>query len=172
MPEFIYAISVNKCPACGKCIMQKAKLAAFLGLRELLDNYISVKDVNIDKLASLIMANFEIKQLFNNNSESQVVEQPNDEENYGQDVNVEEESEDTDYEFKTKQLAEAKEILKKMRDEALSGAVKDRYGFGDEDSVLLDDGDTHELMNKKLQQHRQDIILSRSGGKNSFHRSE
>lgn len=170
MSEFIYAISINKCPACGQSIMQKAKLAAFLSLRELLDNHIVAKDVNINKLASLIMANFEIKQLFNDN-EKQIITQSSDEDEDEQSINVEED-ENSDSEFKAQQLAEAKEILKKMRDEALSGAVKDRYGFGDEGSVLLDDGGTHEVVNKELQQHRQDIILSGSGGKNSFHRSE
>jgi len=173
-PEFTHAINNNQCPACGKYIMQKAKLAAFLSLRTLLDSQIVVKGVDIDKLASLIVANFEVKQLFQegpqpalqNESEEGIMEVSEEET-----VEVQEE-EDPDAEYKAKQQAEAKEILKKMRDEVLAGAVKDRYGFGDEDNILLDDENvnTHELVNRELQHQRQDMIKNGTGG--SFRRSE
>jgi len=61
-----------------------------------------------------------------------------------------------------------------MRDEVLEGAVKERYGFGDEDNIPLDplddDVDPHEFVNKQLQEQRRDIIKSGVGG--SFSRSE
>jgi DNA-directed RNA polymerase subunit RPC12/RpoP len=178
-PEFTHAINNNQCPACGKPIMQKAKLAAFLSLRTLLDSQIVVKGVDIDKLASLIMANFEVKQLFQegpqpalqNEAEEGIMEVSEEET-----VAVEEEEEDSDpdAEYKQRQQAEAKEILKKMRDEVLAGAVKDRYGFGEEDNITLDllddEVDPHEFVNKQMQQQRQEMIQNGTGG--AFRRSE
>jgi hypothetical protein len=61
-PEFTHAIKNNQCPACGQGIMQQAKLASYLSLRSLLES--NVNDIDAETVASLIVANFELKQLF------------------------------------------------------------------------------------------------------------
>lgn len=163
-PEFTYAIMENKCPACGKLIMQKAKLAAFLDLRTLLEK--NTKGVDIDKLSSLIVANFEIKQLSKEEVEK---------ESEGGIIEVVEDvaPKDPDAESKKQQRIEAKEILQKMRDEVLTGAVQERYDLGNSDSLLLpDDVSTHEIVSEEIKRQKQDVILSGVGGKNSFRRSE
>jgi len=146
--KFSHAILNNECPACGKGIMQQAKLASFLSLRTLLDNNIVANGVDTDKLASLIVANFEIKQLFKEElqelSEKGIIDVSEDDE-----VTV-----DPDADFKESQKKEAKVVLQKLRDEVLSGAVEDRYGLI-EDGLLISENDAgmHEIVNKQKQEN-------------------
>ena len=162
-PAFSHAINNNQCPACGKQIMKQAKLASFLSLKTLLDHSIPEKGVDVDKIASLIVANFELKQIFKEDL------QKSDEEGImevSEDDPEEKEEEkilDPDAEYKAKQKRDAKAILQKMRDEALDGALEERYGLG-EGGLLLPDEDAgiYETINK----HKQDNSLSaiRTGG--------
>ena len=74
--KYSFAIKNNQCPACGKHIMQPEKLAAYTRLQELVKNNFS--GVDCEKLANLVVANFELKQLFkegnlNEDTESEVV---------------------------------------------------------------------------------------------------
>lgn len=155
--EFSHAIKNNQCPACGKGIMQQAKLASFLSLRTLLDD-IPEKGVDADKIASLIIANFEIKQLFKEElqkvDEEGIMDVDEDED---EEVEVVEEVIDPDADFKANQKKEAKVVLRKMRDDALGGALKERYGLADDGLLLTDeDAGMHEVINK----HKQDNSLS------------
>ena len=59
---FSFAIKNNQCPACGKHIMSPEKLATFTSLQELIKGNFS--DVDAEKVANLVVANFELKQLF------------------------------------------------------------------------------------------------------------
>lgn len=172
-PEFTYAIQNNQCPACGGSIMKQAKLASYLSLRTLLENNIVAKGVDTDALASLIVANFEIKQLFKEELQKDVEEGIIEVEEETKVIASKEPDEDPDAEYKTRQKAEAKAILQKMRDEVLEGAVKDRYGLGDEDNLLLGDEEVnmYELVDKETKAQKQNVILSGGGGKNSFSRS-
>lgn len=168
-PEFTYAIKNNQCPACGQGIMQQAKLASYLSLRSLLES--NVKDIDAETVASLIVANFELKQLFKeelqNHSEEGIIEVDEDEE---EEEEVEEE--DPDEEFKKQQKKDSKVILAKMRDEALGGALKDRYNIEDNGIVLEPDGTgMHEFVNKEKQMQSADTVASGLGGENSFSRS-
>lgn len=60
--KFAHAIAQNICPACGKDIMSPEKIASYNGLKQLLAN--NFADLNAEKAANLIVANFELKQLF------------------------------------------------------------------------------------------------------------
>lgn len=174
--EYTHAIQNNQCPGCGKGIMVQAKLTAFLSLRALLNDATSEKNINVDKIASLIMANFEIKQIFQNQ------ELPKDKE--GGIIDVEEDAtennivynkNDPDADHKEYQMAEAKKILKlqKMRDAALQEAQKDRYGIGEENELDEEDEETvYELTDRMLREEKRGILESGAGGKNSFRRSE
>lgn len=157
--EFSHAINNNQCPACGKAIMQQARLASYLSLRTLLDNNIAQKGVDIDRLASLIVANFDLKQLFKEDKISSEVPVVVREEE------VVEKEEDPDAEFKEAQMKKSKDILQKMREEALMGAVNDRYGF-DDGGVLINDDDAsmHEIVNKEVQMQKHDMIVNGIGG--------
>ena len=164
--EFTHAINNNQCPACGKSIMDKSKLTSFLSLRALLDGNIPDKDVDIDKIASLIVANFDIKQIFKDTD----TDTPDNEES--DDVVVEEEEEeDPDAEYKKRQLKKSKEVLKKMREEALSGALEERYGMGGDSDILIPDGDVnmYEITSREKQESKRDAILSGGG---AFSRGE
>ena len=158
--EFTYAVKNNLCPACGNAIMKPDKLLSFLSLKSLLEDQIVVKGVDTNKLALLIVSNFELKQLFKDAPKSNL--KKDDEEGI-----IEVDEEDPDAEYKKAQAMEAKEILKKMRDEALSGATLDRYGVGrdgDELDPLDDDIDPYELVNKQLQEQRKEMVANGSGG--------
>lgn len=63
-PKFKAAIKKNECPACSGSILPPEKLAAMNSLKELLDKNIVVKGVNTDALVSLIVANFDLRQLY------------------------------------------------------------------------------------------------------------
>lgn len=157
---FGFAIAQNQCPACGKSIMNKEHLASYLALQTLLKDHIEINKV--DKIVSMIVANFELKQIFNDISgeDTEVIEE---------DVEIYEDA-DPDAESKKAQLKQGKEILKKLRDEALSGALKERYGMGDEGIILNDDGtlNTFEMERKqKLQDSREAIT---ENGESSFRR--
>jgi len=173
--EFTHAIKNNQCPACGQPIMQKSKLAAFLSLRTLLDDQITAKGVDVDRLTSVIMANFDVRQIFEKvkdapskvDADRGIIESETE--------MVEEDDSDPDAEYKERQKEEAKAILKRMRDEVLEGAVKERYGLGGEDSLILNDGeevDPFEYAQKMEQEQKRDMILSGAGGKGSFSRSD
>jgi len=60
-PAFSFAIRNNQCPACGKRIMEQQSLASFLSLQELLKES---KDASPETVASIIIANFDVKQKF------------------------------------------------------------------------------------------------------------
>src|SRR5690242_8766379 len=60
--EFAFAIKNNQCPACGKSIMMPEKLASFLSLQNLLRS--NFKELDVEKVASLVVANFNLSQIF------------------------------------------------------------------------------------------------------------
>ena len=167
--KFEFAIRSNNCPACGKYIMTPEKLATYANLKKLLSN--NIKDIDTEAVASLIVANFELKQLFKEelqkSSEEGIIEVTENEE-----IIIEE---DPDAEYKERQKKESKKILSKMRDEALGGALKDRYNIGDgENEILLEHDGTgmHEFVNKEKQIQSADLIASGLGGENSFRRGD
>ncbi|KKL92815.1 hypothetical protein LCGC14_1880930 [marine sediment metagenome] len=140
--KFEFAIRSNNCPACGKYIMVPEKLIAYTSLKELLST--SVKNIDADTVTSLIIANFEIKQLFKEELQKSSEEGT---------IEVEEVEEDepesimhdgVKYEKPNKK--KAKDMLKKMRDEVFNEALEDKSDtdFSDEELLLTTGGATHE----------------------------
>jgi len=176
--EFTFAIQQNQCPACGKCIMQKEKLSSYLSLCALLKDS-GVKEDSAEKIAAVIVANFELKQIFNN-----VVKKSTEEGNIEVEENTEsaQQLKDSDgpvihngIRLEKIDKNEAKKILQQMRDEALSNAVEDRYGveIGNGDILLPDAGASQaENLIRMGQEKSRQIIETGLGGKNSFRRSE
>lgn len=180
--EFIFAIKNNQCPACGGILMQQSKLSSYISLKTLLEN--NFKDIDVDKISALIVANFELRQLFkeellNKQKKHSIVESKeqrkveDDEGDVGMEV---EESYDPDYEHKEQQKKEAKAILQRMRDEALSGAQDDRYGVGgdllDENMVLSDDPVTNAMLVKMEDKKRKSSDAINSGAAGAFRRND
>lgn len=137
--SFAFAIKNNQCPACGNSIMDSKKLASYLSLQSLLDNNFS--DIDTEKVVNLIVANFEIKQLFKeeltNGHVDDIVEV--NEEMSGDDNNEGEVSDPdvaSDEEYKKRQMADAKETLKKLREEALNEATAEHWGLGEADGLV------------------------------------
>jgi hypothetical protein len=130
--EFSFAIKSNQCPACGRQIMQAEKLAAYIGLKQLIKNNFS--GVDSEKVANLVVANFELKQLFKEDSPNQPIASR-------EDVEIEVSEELTDKEsdemHKMNQVAQAKTKLKQMKQEAFEEALKEQYGMGESD---IDEG--------------------------------
>lgn len=169
---FSYAIKNNLCPACGNNIMAPEKLAAFMSLQELIKE--NFPDINAEKVSNLIVANFELKQLFKESSVE--VEEPKDIE-----VNKEEMSdEEYDREYKAKQMEEARK-LKAMRESVFEDALRGQFGMEvDEEEIEIinpdldafigegDELDPAELANRMKQSQKQSIskskMLSGSGG--------
>jgi len=157
--QFSHAIQNNQCPACGKPIMEQVKLASYLGLKTLLHNNFPTADA--EKIATLVVANFELKQLFKEELTDGVSEDIVVEEEIDPDVLADEES-------KVKQKAEAKDILQKMRQEALDEAEADHWGLGNANGLVSDDGITHEDVNRMKQNQSAENIAS--GARGSFSR--
>lgn len=170
---FKHAIKNNQCPACGQAIMEQALLTNFLRLQILLEN--SFPDIDAGSVATLVVANFDLRQTVKENLQKPVEEGIIEEsgvEVEEESVEVEEESADPDAEFKEQQKAEAKEILAKMRSEALEGAQEDRlaeeWGLGNANGLVSAEGITHETVSQMRRQQSADNILT--GTKGSFRR--
>src|SRR3990167_5787269 len=118
--EFIFAIKNNQCPACGKHIMAPERLASFVNLRELLAN--NFDNVDAERIASLVVANFELKQRF----KEEIVKK--EKQNPSEEGTIEVSEDDVDADERKAKLAEAREIgsrLKQLREEALVEAQAD-----------------------------------------------
>jgi len=161
--EFTFAIKNNQCPACGGHIMAPERLAAYASLKELLSTF---EDVDVELVASVVIANFELKQRFKDAPKK--VSQ-----NLQEEGTIEVDEEDEGVEYKKAQMKEAKEIsakLKQMRQEALDGAIADEWGLG-EANTLADKDTMHELIQRQRRQNSQDAVVSGMTSKNSFSRS-
>ena len=130
--KFEHAIRSNSCPGCGKHIMASEKLASYMSLQELIKNNFS--DISAEKVANLVVANFELKQLFKESKigEPQVEIIRKNKESKPIEVS-EGEMSDEEYDkiAKQKQIKDAKNKLKKMKEEAYEDALRNQYGMGD-----------------------------------------
>ncbi len=131
--KFIFSIRNNQCPACGKSIMHPEQIASFISLKQLLSN--NFGDLDAEIAANLIVANFELKQLFKEDSSNKPIASRE-----ISDVEVSEDITDAESDeiHKVDQMAKAKEKLKEMKQEAYEDALKDQYGMN-EDEVNEDD---------------------------------
>lgn len=165
-PEFVFAIKNNQCPACGKSIMAPERLAAFVSLRELLVS--NFGDINAEQVASLVVANFELKQRF----KEEIVKK--EKQNPPEEGTIEVSEDDDDVPARKAQvMPEAKEIsakLKQLRQEALEGAQADHWGLG-EANAFVDQETMHEIVQRQKKEQSYETVVSGTGGKNSFTRS-
>ncbi len=172
--SFMYAIKNNVCPCCGKSIMPNDKLASFLSLKTLLEE--NFKSIDVEKVSTLIIANFELKQIFKEDLKDQKKEGITNfasgvaKEDTSQ-INVEEDAEAVIAEGGIKlepyDKKKAKDTLQKLRDEALNGAIDDRYGISMEDEVIIaeDPKANAELLKQRQKQlDAQQAIDGGSGG--------
>lgn len=118
--------------------MDGKKLASYLSLQSLLSNNFS--NIDAEQVANLIVANFEIKQLFKEELTSETTEGITEVVEEDEDTSNEQEVVDpdvlSDKEHKKRQMADAKETLKKMREEALSEATAEHWGLGDANGLV------------------------------------
>lgn len=146
--EFVYLINNNICGACGKQLMAQDSLAGFLGLKELLKSYVS----DSDKIASLIVSNFDVKQRF-------VSEQIS--------INEEKISDNEQVELDARERAKLieQQKLQKLKDEAfaeanyrakLANALSDNPSDDVEDEALIQETSVN------LQQTRNAVYQSDS----------
>jgi len=175
--DFTFAIKKNQCPACGGVIMPAEQLASFHRLKDLLGE---ISGIDVDEVASLVVANFEIKQLFKTSPQKQP--KSNDDAEGG--VEVVEDEELTEEQLKqkhlSKKLAEAKK-LKKMRKEAYEDALRKQYGMGeiedveyDEDAPTLFENDIDPVEEARMAKRYQSIESSKENmlsGSGTFTRS-
>lgn len=175
--KFIFAIKNNQCPACGGQLMEKESLAVYLNLSSLIEKHLN-EEQNAEALAALILANFEVKQIFNEdlikNSQGGIISKRTSEKEA--DSTLTEETEDIDepivhdgIKYEKVDKKQARKMLQKLRDEALSGAYND-MDLTDEVEMISDDGKRHEYINRMKQQEKRSIIENGSGGKQSFSR--
>ena len=168
-PEFAFAIKNNQCPACGKSIMMPEKLASFLSLQNLLRS--NFKELDAERVSTLVVANFELKQIFK--------EELPKAKNEGiikvealTTKNTSEVTEDdvlADEEYKKKQMAESKTILKSMRDEVLNEVIADQWGLGNA-NAFTEAPDIREIVDQEKKKQAQENILT--GSKGAFRRTE
>lgn len=190
--SFAFAIKNNQCPACGKEIMGREQMVAYLSLVELFTNS---KVSGSSDLASLVVANFDIKQKFRepapiahikseivSSGQTAVLSQKivpsqdnveiSDELVKEPDIkqSADEADKAFDEEFKKNQMKDAKEKLKQMRDQLYEEALKDQWGLGgEEQGLLIPDGNSmiDTVQQMKRDQSHQNVL---SGGRGSFRR--
>ena len=128
--QFKMALQKNQCPACGKVILPSGNLSAFVPLCELLSGFKTVHteggemyDDDVEALATLIISSFNVR--LKSDKEEVVAE-------------VQTAKDDPDAEHKQKQMADAKAILQKMRDEAYNDAIKAQWGMTPDGEEPLD----------------------------------
>lgn len=140
--EYTHAIKNNQCPACGEFIMKRAQMESFLSLKSLLAG--NFPDWNTEPVAAIIMANFELKQI-SKQELTKPVEEGIIETEESMEVTEDEVDPDveSDEEYKKIQKAEAKQVLEKMRAEALDEAkdehIADEWGLGNANGVISPD---------------------------------
>jgi hypothetical protein len=164
--KFKAAIRNNKCPACDHTIMPTEKLASLISLKSLLSG--NFESLDVERVASLIVANFDLKQIF----KEELPKIKNDsivkvEENtfVAEEVN---EDDNSDEEYKKKQLIESKKILQQMRDQALDEATAEQWGLGNANAFV--DGDSiREIVGNEKRAMSQENILT--GAKGAFRRT-
>lgn len=150
--------------------MEGNKLASYLSLQSLLGN--NFPDIDVERVANLVVANFEIKQLFKEEFTSEPVEGITEEES---EVVVEEDEEEVvdpdvmaDEEYKQRQMADAKETLKKLREEALSEATAEHWGLGEANGLVNPAAlSVEEKLQYEKEQRAQNIA---SGSRGAFRR--
>ena len=166
--------------------MKSEQMGAYLSLCELLRTI--MQEPGVEKVSSLIMANFELKQIFKvpaamvtadatavidtGDSSSITVEEPSIDERAEAAIVMAE----TGIRPQAIDSKEAKSRLQRMRDDALRGALDDRYGveLGDEKNmVIAQDPKANEEILDRIQRQKEasQIIANGGAGKNSFGRS-
>lgn len=186
--EFVFAIKNNTCPACGKCIMKADQMGSYLSLCELLKSL--MQEPIVEKVATMIMANFELKQTFKVPEEikspkpvtvditaltqAEMLAPPAEETKTEEDEVIVEDGIRLEVIDKKK----SQTVLQQMRDEALSGAIGDRYRIdvGGDDEVLLAEDPRANVVLVAREQKRanaQRLVADGVGatGKNGFRRS-
>jgi hypothetical protein len=189
-----FCISANKCPCCGKSILQSGNLSAFVPICELLKSYRiqsigstgldgefsgfiplnngTFSDLDVESLATQIISTFNVR-LKSDKAELEQTTQ----------TEVEPGSDD---EYKQKQMFDAKARLQQLRDEALNEAIKDQWGLNapGEEPLDPDIGEAlaqqinpqsnanagQALLDQRREQARQNMING-AGNKNGFRRS-
>jgi len=174
--SFTFAIKKNQCPACGENIMDPETLGSYLTLQTLLKS--SYKGIDIEGIATLIVANFELKQRFKDAAVSEDItvteeeeEEAEDDEETAEEPEIMQDT-DPDAEFKAKQKKEAKEILKQMRNEVYEEAVRDQWGLGDDENNITigDDESIAEATGRMRQEQSHRNIVT--GSRGAFRRSD
>ena len=146
--KFIFAIRSNKCPACGEQIRDLKQLKEFEMLNDLFHKALD-DGRGPEELALLILSNFDVREF----KDAMLPKAK------AADIVVSED--DPDAEHKIKQMAEAKDILQKMRDEALSDATADHWGLGDANGLV---GDTAYDMVQNAKKAKSQEAVTKGGG--------
>ena len=165
--EFKFAFKYNKCPACDKSIMPQDKIAAYVSLQLLLKN--NFPDTPIDQITNLVVANFELKQLFKDGGAAEV--------DYDDDDDVVEVIEEVDPDVAFDQAhkkAQMETAKKKIREQAYEDALKDQWGLGEGGDGDIFEGPSTEVVNpteevlkmvdEAKKQERQANMMSGVGG--------
>lgn len=149
--KFIFAIKSNICPACGENIRDLRKLKEFDLLTNLLIDTFAKheKEMHPEDIALLVLSNFDVKE-FKDTMLPATKEA---------DIVVSED--DPDAEHKLRQMAEAKDILQKLRDEALSDATADHWGLGDANGLV---GDNAYDMVRNAKRAKSQEAVTKGGG--------
>ena len=155
--KFKFALTQNKCPACGDSIFSEQGLADYNFLKTLIEPLVNVN--SLEKIIGVITDNFELtKKAIKVKSNDEQVELIDD-------VIV-----DEDEEYKINQMREARVIgdkLKKLREDAFNDALIDEFGLGNANGAL-----TREEVAKIANEQKQQEALSKvvSGGDGVFRR--
>jgi hypothetical protein len=128
--------------------MDAEKLVAFTNLKDLLTA--NFEDLNANEVATLIVANFEVKQIFQTSkplregiSKGRTNQPPTTSQPEGQvgatkpmSKRKPQTDEEFDEQHKQKQMKDAKSKLKQMREEAYESALKSQFGMESEETDM------------------------------------
>lgn len=177
--EFKVAIAKNICPACGNAILPSGNLAAFVPLCDLLLSQLpAIMDSRAtpsgdaeaaEKMATLIITNFNVsaKSASGSKPEKQSTIEVSEEDD-GPSVAIDENG----IKYEKFDKKKSQDLIQKMRDEALNGALEDRgIEFSDDEVLLTDDPISNAELLKQHQKQVQAQQAVQGGGGGGFRRS-
>jgi DNA-directed RNA polymerase subunit RPC12/RpoP len=158
-PEFSHARKVNVCPSCGNQIMAPERVELFNTLKELVSA--AYADLDLTGPVCLDFGELEVKPMPKHEPQAQK-----------QTKQAEEALDpDSDESYKRNQMANAKDELKRLREEAYTEAMASQWGMDVGEEMVSSGTNPGQVLIDQKQQIARDRIVNGSGGKNSFRRS-
>jgi hypothetical protein len=156
-PEFSFARKTNQCPSCGEQIMAPECVELFNTLRGLVSA--QYPDLDLSGPVCLDFAECEVRMM---PKVVAVQSKP---------ITTAPEADESDDAYKKRQMANAKEELKRLREEAFTEATANQWGMDVGEELVSSGSNPGQMLIDQKQAAARDKIVNGAGGKGSVRRS-